>query len=95
MKEFKLKDNENAYDIIDKYIRRYWERKGHDTNVIVFLATSYNGEEYYEFKELVFMTPFGDEIMYDTDWWEGEKYIRLYGIQAIEDVEIVGGIYED
>ena len=95
MKEFKLKDNENAYDIIDKYIRRYWERKGHDTNVIVFLATSYNGEEYYEFKELVFMPPFGDEIMYDTDWWEGEKYIRLYGIQAIEDVEIVGGIYED
>ena len=26
-------------------------------------------------------------------WWEGEKFIKLFGIKAINELDISGGIY--
>ena len=29
-----------------------------------------------------------------SDWWEGEKFIKLFGIKAVGEFDISEGIYE-
>lgn len=36
-----------------------------------------------------------DDIEYLYDWWEGEKYIKLFGIQSVDELDISGGIYAE
>lgn len=36
-----------------------------------------------------------DDIEYLYDWWEGEKFIKLFGIKSIAEIKIEGGIYEE
>lgn len=93
MIEIKLEDGQNGYNIVGEYIRRYWEHSVYDT-VVVALGTSYEGKVYTLHKEVASPYHF-DDIEYLYDWWEGEKYIRIYGIQAIETLDISGGIYTE
>ena len=86
-----LKDKQNGYDVISEYIRRYWEHNISDT-VIVSLATSYDGDKFELRKEVASPYNYNDiEFLYD--WWEGEKYIKLFGIKTIQELDIEGGIY--
>lgn len=86
-----LKDKQNGYDIVGEYIRRYWKHNVSDT-VIVSMATSYDGKKFELRKEVA--SPYGyDDIEFLYDWWEGEKYIKLFGIKAIQELDIVGGLY--
>lgn len=34
------------------------------------------------------------DVEFLNDWWEGEKYIKLFGIKAVGELDISGGIYE-
>ena len=55
--------------------------------VVAFtIATSYDDDDkdYIKFKHT-----------WDNNWWEGEKYIKLFGIALLEDLEIEGGIYNE
>ena len=92
MVDIKLKDGQSGYDAVGEYIRRYWKHNIVDT-VIVSLGASYDGETYDIIKEAVYPIGFNDiEFMYD--WWEGQKYIKLFGIKTIRELDISGGIYE-
>lgn len=93
MIDIKLKDGQTGYDAVGDYIRRYWEHNISDT-VIVSLGISYNGEEYELVKEVACPCNF-DDIEFLYDWWEGQKYIKLFGIQTITEVDVSGGIYEE
>lgn len=91
MIDIELKDKQNGYDVVGEYIRRYWEHNISDT-VIVSLATSYDGKKYELRKEVASPYHYNDiEFLYD--WWEGEKYIKLFGIKTIQELDIDGGIY--
>lgn len=93
MVDIKLKDGQSGYDVVGECIRRYWEHNITDT-VIVSLGTSYDGKTFDLKKEVACPINFDDiEFMYD--WWEGEKFIRIYGIQSVDALDISGGIYED
>lgn len=93
MIEIKLDNGRSGYDVIGEYIRRYWNHNIQDT-VICSIATSYDGIT-YELKNEV-ATPMGfDDIEFLYDWWEGEKYINLFGIKSINGLDISGGIYTD
>lgn len=92
MVDIKLNDGQSGYDVIGDYIRRYWKHNGY-TDVIVSIAISYDGNKYYAYKEVASPENF-DDIMYLNDWWEGEKYIKLFGIQSVDELDISGGIYE-
>lgn len=92
MINIKLKDGQSAYDVIGDYIRRYWKHNIY-TDVIVSMAISHDGNKYYTYKEVASPEDF-DDIMYLNDWWEGEKYIKLFGIQSVDALDICGGIYE-
>ena len=93
MVEIKLKDRQSGYDAVGEYIRRYWKRHISDT-VIVDLATSYDGKKYERRAEIA--SPYNfDDIEFLYDWWEGERFIRLFGIISLDGIHISGGIYND
>lgn len=93
MVEIKLKDRQTGYDAVGEYIRRYWEHNITDT-VIVSLATSYDGKKFETRNEVA--SPYNyDDIEFLYDWWEGEKFIKLFGIKTLSEIEIDGGIYTE
>lgn len=92
MVDIELKHGQTGYNAVGDYIRRYWEHNISDT-VIVSLGVSYDGENYKFVKEVACPCNF-DDIEFLYDWWEGQKYIKLFGIQTITEVDVSGGIYE-
>lgn len=88
----KLKDGQNAYDIVGEYIMRYWEYNIY-TTVIVSVGLSYDGVNYSLYKEVAYPDEAGD-IEYLNDWHEGERFIKLFGIEAVDKLDVYGGIYE-
>jgi len=92
MIDIELQNGQSGYDIVGEYIRRYWSHNIIDT-VIVSIGTSYDGHTYDLLKEIA--SPMGfDDIEFLWDWWEGEKYIKIFGIKAINEIEISGGLYK-
>ena len=93
MVDIVLKDGQSGYDAVGEYIRRYWEYNIID-DVIVSIGTSYDGNTYDLLKEVA--SPVGyNDIEFLHDWWEGEKYIKLFGIKTVGEFDIDGGIYEE
>ena len=93
MIEIKLSDSQTGYNVIGNYISRYWEHKGIET-IIFSIGLSYDGQN-YSFSNEVASPMNGYYVEFLSDWWEGEKYIRLIGIQSIDELAISGGIYEE
>lgn len=93
MVDIKLKDGQTGYDAVIDYIIRYWDYNIQDT-VIVSIGTSYDGNTYSLHKTVAHpISSYSDDIEFLDDWWEGEKYIKLFGIKTIDEVDVSGGIY--
>ena len=87
-----LKDKQTGYDAVAEYIRRYWDHNVVE-DVIVSIGTSYDGINYCLSKEVA--SPLSlDDIEFLSDWWEGERYIKLFGIKTISEIDISGGLYD-
>lgn len=93
MIDIELKNGQSGYDAVGEYIRRYWNHNITDT-VIVSLGISYDGNAYDIRKEVASPMNF-DDIEFLYDWWEGEKYIKLFGIKTVSELDISGGIYTE
>ena len=91
MIDIKLKDGQSGYDAVAEYIHRYWDHNCIET-VIISMATSYNGEIYDMINEIA--CPCDGDIEFLYDWWEGEKFIKLFGIKSVDEIDISGGLYE-
>ena len=100
MVDIVLKDGQSGYDAVGEYIRRYWEHNITD-DVVVSIGTSYDGNTYDLRKEVASPSPLpleyygGGDIEFLHDWWEGEKYIKLFGIKTIGELDIAGGLYDE
>ena len=92
MVDIKLNEKESGYNAVGKYIRRYWDHNI-PTEVIISLGTSYDGDTYRVFKDVASPTGY-DDIEFFSDWWEGERYIKLFGIKSVDEFDVSGGIYE-
>lgn len=92
MINIELKDGQTGYDIVAEYIRRYWHNNIYNT-VLISMETSYDGKTYNICKEVACPREF-DDVEFLNDWWEGERFIRLFGIKSIEEINISGGLYE-
>ena len=91
MIDIKLKNGQTGYDAIGNYIYKFWEHNINDT-VIVSLGVSYDGNTYELYNEVA--SPYNFKgIEFLNDWWEGQKYLKLFGIQRLDDLDISGGIY--
>lgn len=56
------------------------------------MGTSHDGKTYDLCKEIA--SPYnGDDVEFLYDWWEGEKFIKLFGIKAVDEIDISGGLY--
>ena len=80
-----LKDNENGYSKVEEYVKRYWGHHG-DEDVIVSVEASYDSVEWRCTNEIA--SPYQRGVEWLNDWWEGEKYIKVTGIQSISDMKI-------
>ena len=88
----KLNNRQTGYDAVGEYIRRYWEHNIWE-DVVVSLGVSYDGKTYEFCKEVA--SPYNfDDIEYLNDWWEGQEFIKIFGIKAISELDIEGGLYE-
>lgn len=92
MIDIKLKYGQDGYDVVVEYIRKYWSHNLTDV-VIVSIGISHDGNNYELLKEVAYSNGF-DDIEFLYDWWEGEKFIKLFGIKSIDELDISGGIYE-
>lgn len=93
MVDIMLKDRQSGYDAVGEYIHRYWEHNIVD-DIVVSIGTSYDGNTYNLLREVA--SPVGyNDIEFLHDWWEGEKYIKLFGIKTVGELDIYGGIYEE
>ncbi len=92
MVEIKLRDGQSGYDAVGEYIQRYWGCNIADS-VVVSMSTSYDGDTYHQHNEIAYPMGFDDNIEFLYDWWEGEKFIKIFGIKAVSDLDITGGIY--
>lgn len=90
--DIKVQKEQNGYDLVDEYIRRYWKYNGL-RDVVISLGISYDGESYNFFNVYAFPCSY-DNIEYMNDWWEGQKYIKLFGIQGVDELNIQGGLYK-
>lgn len=81
-----LDGKQTGYGIVSEYIKKYWEH--HCTeDVIVSIEISRDGKNYERLNEVA--SPYDIyDVEYLNDWWEGEKYIRVTGIQGISDIKI-------
>lgn len=90
MVDIVLGKGQSGYDAVGEYIIRYWNHNIIDT-VIVSIGTSYDGVSYELQNEIAY--PMNGDIEYLYDWWEGERFIKIYGIKGIGEIEVLGGIY--
>lgn len=89
-----IEEGKTAYEAVWKYICRFWDREAYD-DVIVRLGISYDNIEWDVFNEFVSFNADDFECFFENDWWEGERFIRLYGIVPLYDIEVSGGLYPD
>ena len=93
MIEIKLEDGQSGYNAIGEYIRKYWKHHMTDT-VVVSLGLSHDGRIYEHRNEVA--SPYNwDDIEFLYDWWEGEKFLRLFGIISLDGINVRGGIYTE
>lgn len=94
MVEIFVNSYDTGEDAVGEYIARFWEHNGIQT-VIVSIGVSYDGISFDDTNEVVAPDPDGICCEFLHDWWEGQKYIRIYGIQTVQDLSISGGLYDE
>lgn len=79
--------NEEGYDVADKILE--WRNAQKDycrTNFIVLLDYKYESDDpWYTSNELLTIDAEG-KMIWESDWWEGERWIRLRGFTPIDDM---------
>lgn len=84
--KIKLINNEDGYDVVSNIIRKHADENFTDYYRCEFLAfiKLYDDSQWIT-KE--FFTHNGDDVMWDTDWWEGQEEFELLGYTCVEDIE--------
>lgn len=90
MVSVKLDDNQSAYDFVGDYIEKFWKKNSY-CDVVVLIGTSYDGLDYCESLEIVTPTEDMMGVEFLNDWHEGERYIKIFGIKSVCDIEIEDG----
>lgn len=86
VKTIVLDDKQTGYGVVSEYVKRYWEHHCAE-GVIVSIEISRDGRNYECLNEVA--SPYNMyDVEYLNDWWEGEKYIKVTGIQNISDMKI-------
>lgn len=82
----------NGYDVVEALICNYFKHNPMD-DLVIRIGMSYDGDDWDVENELVLVE--NGSIEFLNDWWEGQKHIRVYGIQSIPNLDISGGLYPD
>ena len=90
MISFILSDQDTGYSVIENRINRYYKTHIQDT-VVVSLGISYDGENWEYMNEVAYPLDYlNSAIEFLNDWWEGQRYIKLFGIESVSNLKIDG-----
>ena len=90
MVSFILGAKDTGYDVVADRIMRYYKTHIPDT-VIVSIGISYDGEKWEYMNEVAYPIDYlNSNIEFLYDWWEGQKYIKLFGIESVSNLKIDG-----
>lgn len=91
--EFNLTEHrDSGYDVVGDLVIKYFNHNYY-SDVIVRIGTSYDGKSYDITNEGAFFE--NSDIVFENDWWEGQQFIRVYGIKCVNELDISGGLYYD
>lgn len=91
--ELDIRDSgQSGYDAVAILIWNYFKHNPMD-DLVIRIGISYNGYDYDIENELVLIENGSFEFL--NDWWEGQMFIRVYGIRYVPTLDISGGLYPD
>lgn len=102
--EIHVKPGETGYEAVSRYIKAFWKNElaGDEDDVVVSMALSYDYKTWHKCNDYVrtFDLPGVEGFhAWENDWWEGEEFIRLYGIATLDSVVdkavITGGVWDN
>lgn len=88
MIDIRVKDGESGYNLVTEYIRQYWEIQDSYDDVIVQLNTSFDGVKWTMGRNQYAAIEGYNTVVFERDWWEGEKYIQIVSIINISKLEL-------
>lgn len=74
----------NLYDIVSEAVYKFCDDTYYHTCIVKF-EQSYDGKEWTEETEIVFFEN-GTDLVFDTDWCEGQNFIRNIRICHLDEV---------
>ena len=87
MTDICLESGQNGYDEVGKHILDFWRGYSFCTT-IVRIRKSYDGTNWDTSNEIVYPVEWNSDMEWLNDWWEGQQFIRILGIKAVDDLVI-------
>lgn len=92
MIKIELKDGQNGYEEVSKLVKKSWYIMPSTTIVEMEMVNNFNNDIDY-CREICYPDGFcGNDIMWDNDWWEGQKIINVLSINSIYDLDLSKGV---
>lgn len=85
----------DRYETVANYIRSFWHSK-YVCDVVCLIGTSWDGVNYCKTVEVAFPDENMIDVVFLNDWYEGEPFVRIFGIKCVDDIEFTSdeGILE-
>ena len=80
----------NGYETVSNYIKSFWRSK-YTCNVVFLVGTSLDGVNYCKTVEVAFPDENMTDVVFLNDWYEGEPYVKMFGIKCIDDIIFTTG----
>ena len=80
----------DAYTLIADCIRRFWKSK-YVCDVVCLIGTSLDGANYCKTVEIASPDENYTGVEFLNDWYEGEPYVRVFGIKCVDEIEFTEG----
>lgn len=87
MIEARASRENDGYDIVTEFVLKYWEQaKVYGSTVLVKIAYSFDSTNWDESNEIAYYSD--GAVLFHSDWYENQKYIRIYGLIDLEHLEV-------
>ena len=80
----------NGYEKVANYIERFWKSK-YVCDVVCLIGTSLDGANYCKTVEIASPDENCTGVEFLNDWYEGEPYVKVYGIKCVDEIEFIEG----
>ena len=80
----------NGYETVSNCIKKFWLSK-YTCDVVCLIGTSFDGVNYCKTVEVAFPDENMTDVVFLNDWYEGEPYVKMFGIKCVDDIIFTTG----